>query len=261
MPAGGTAAGGAAQHYAPVILLITGASGWVGRSLTPVLRSKFEVRPTDLQPHAEEVEPLDITDLGAVEKALRGVDLAIHLAIASGLGGEIEDEEFNRRRFEVNVWGTRTLFEGAVRAGVKRFIYTSSIMVVWGYGPGEPVPRNAEPRPEGAYALSKYLGEVIAKEYHRRHGIDVICMRIAHPVDPEDPSLREQPVRPQWIAMPDLCRAYLLAAQHAPSGFHIVHLTGESSRRRWELEAARDLFGYEPQIRLEDLGCSLQAGW
>lgn len=239
-------------------ILITGASGVVGRHLVHHLGPRHDLVHGDLHPDPADprARRLDVTDLGSVIAAAEGVDAIIHLAIASGHEGPYEDDAFNELRFDVNVKGVYHVMEAARRCGVPRVVHTSSLMVVWGYGPGEYVGPNAAPRPVGTYALTKRLGEEVAEHYARQFGIAAICLRIAKPVDLEDVARRQRPLRPQWVPVPDLVRAYELALT-APAEFEIIHLTGESSRRRWELERARDVLGYEPTIRLEDLGYTL----
>ena len=239
-------------------VLITGAAGFVGKRLAAYLAPLHELVLADLRPPTAPHEvQMDVTRLEEVERACRRVDAVVHLAVASGLEGEVEDERFNDLRFDVNVKGTRNVFEAAVRCGVQRVVHTSSIMVVWGYGPGEPVGPDAEPRPVGTYALTKHLAEVIAQDYHQRHGLPAICFRIAKPVDLDDATVRAAPIRPQWIAFPDLCRAYRCALEVPFSGFEILHLVGESSRRRWDLTRAEAVLGYRPEYWLEELGYQL----
>ncbi len=239
-------------------ILITGASGFVGRRLAPFLAPRHELVLADLHaPNEPGWRAVDITRIAEVEAACEGVDAVIHLAIASGHEGDFEDDAFNSLRFDVNVKGTYNVFEAARRCGVGRVVYTSSLTVVWGYGPDEPVGPDAEARPVGSYAITKHLGEVIARDYHQRFGLSAVCLRIAKPVDLEDPAVREQPILPQWIAIPELCRAYEMAATVSGLGYEVIHLVGESSHRRWDLDKARERLGYQPQIRLEDLGYRL----
>lgn len=239
-------------------VLVTGAAGLIGRRLVPYLAPHHELVLGDLRPGAGPGwVPLDVTRLDQVEAACRGVDAVVHLAIASGHEGDYEDDAFNALRFDVNVKGTAHVFAAAVRAGVRRVVYTSSLTVVWGYGPGETVGPDAPARPVGTYAITKHVGEVIARDYHQRFGLSVVCLRIAKPVDPEDPALRAAPIRPQWIAFPDLCRAYRCALEAPDLGCEVIHLVGESSRRRWDLSRARERLGYRPGYRLEELGCRL----
>lgn len=237
-------------------VLITGAGGFVGQRLARYLAPRHDLVLGDLCP-GPGVRQLDVTRLEDVVSACKGVEAIIHLAVASGLEGEVEDDAFNERRWEVNVKGTGHVFEAAVRCGVRRVVHTSSLMVVWGYGPEEYVGPDAEARPVGTYALTKHLGEVIARDYHRQHGLSTVCLRIAKPVDVNDPGTRPGPIRPQWIAFPDLCRAYELALTAPEIGFEILHLVGESSRRRWDLSRAEQVLGYHPEYRLEERGYTL----
>jgi len=241
-------------------ILITGAAGLIGRQLTRYLTPHHELVLADL--HAPEEAGwirMDVTRIEDVVRASAGVDAVIHLAIASGAEGEYEDDPFNALRFDVNVKGTYNVFEAARRCGVGRVVYTSSLTVVWGYGPGEYVGADAEARPVGSYAVTKHLGEVIARDYHQRFGLSAVCLRIAKPVDLEDPTIRERPIRPQWVPFPDLCQAYRRAVEVPELEFEIIHLVGESSRRRWDLSRAQEVLGYRPEYRLEELGYQLGA--
>jgi uronate dehydrogenase len=245
-----------------VRVLLTGAAGLIGRHLSRYLAGRHELVLTDVDPAGgPEWRRVDVTRLAEVEEACRGVDAVVHLAIAPGFEGEYEDDSFNDLRFDINVKGTYHVLEAAVRCGVKRVVYTSSLTVVWGYGPDEFVGPEAEARPVGTYAVTKHLGEALARDYHQRHGLSVICLRIAKPVDLEDEAQRSRPIRPQWIAFPDLCQAYDRALITPGLGFGIVHVVGESSVRRWDLSKAERLLGYRPQYRLEDLGYRFETGW
>jgi len=236
-------------------VLVTGAGGFIGRRLAPYLARRHEVVCADLDPQeGPEWRRADVTRVEEVVEACRGVEAVVHLAIPSGFEGDYEDDALNALRFDVNVKGTRNVFEAAVRCGVRRVVYTSSLTVVWGYGPDEYVGPEAPARPVGTYALTKHLGEVIAADYHRRYSLSAVCLRIAKPVDIDDPATRETPVRPQWIAFPDLLQAYERALTVPGLGFEVLHLVGESSVRRWDLSKAERVLGYRAEHRLEELG-------
>ncbi len=240
-------------------VLITGAGGYVGKQLTCGLQGEHQLRLGDVQPipgDARWVE-LDVTRPEQVQAATEGVEAVLHLAIASGHEGEHEDDAFNQLRFDVNVKGTWNVLEAARRAGVRRFVFTSSIMVVWGYEPPACVASDAAPWPVGAYALTKQLGEILCEHYAHHHGLSIACLRIAKPIDPEDPVWKQQPIRPQWIAFSDLVQAYRLALTVPGIGFEIVTIVGESCRRRWDLSKAERVLGYRPGIRLEEQGFQL----
>ena len=241
-------------------ILITGAAGLIGRKLTRRLEREHELRLADVQPLAGDARfvACDVTRPDEIQLAARGIDAVIHLAIASGHEGEYEDDEFNQRRFDVNVKGTWNVLEAARRAGVRRFVHTSSLMVVWGYAPPEWVPADAAARPVGTYAQTKYLAENLCEQAALMSGLSVVCLRIAKPIDLDDASWKHRTLRPQWIAFPDLLDAYRLAVTAADIKFEIITIVGESSRRRWDLSKAERILGYRPQYRLEDLGYTLE---
>jgi uronate dehydrogenase len=186
---------------------------------------------------------------------MQGIDAVVHLAICSGQEGEYEDDAFNQDRFDVNVKGTWNVLEASRRAGVRRIVFTSSLMVVWGYAPPEWVASDPPARPVGTYAQTKHLGEILCQHAAAAPGgPSIICLRIAKPVDLDDAAMRARRIRPQWVPFPDLIQAYACALVASVERFEIVTIVGESSRRRWDLSKAERVLSYRPQFRLEDLG-------
>jgi uronate dehydrogenase len=240
-------------------VLITGAGGYVGTRLSRALEGEHDLRLGDLVPPGNDPRwvALDVTRPESVAAAVRGVEAVVHLAVASGREGEEEDEAFNQLRFDVNVKGTWNVLEAARSAGVRRFVFTSSLMVVWGYPPPAVVASDAPARPVGTYALTKFLGEQLCEQYARQHGLSVVCLRISKPIDLEEERWKQRAIRPQWLALPDLVRAYRLALAAPGIGFAVVTLVGDSSRCRWDLSGAERVLGYRPGVRLEDLGYRL----
>ncbi len=238
------------------LILVTGATGAVGRSVLPWLEERFSLRLVSLDPPGDDARRIqaDLLDWPALSAALRGVDSVLHLAVASGHSGVYEDDAFNDRRFDVNVKGTFHVFEAARRAKVRRVVHVSSLMVVWGHGQTGPVPGDASPRPVGTYALTKGLSEQIACYYAENHGLEVLTLRIAAPLDIDDPHQLRQPVRPQQVPLPDLAQAFVRALTAPLQRYEIVTVVGESSRCIWDLGPARRVLGYEPRYRLDDLG-------
>lgn len=239
-------------------VLITGASGLIGTRLVRALESEHDLRLGDICPSDDpRAVRLDVTQPESVRAAMQGVDAVVHTAIASGHEGDFEDDAFNQRRFDVNVKGTWNVLEAARLAGVRRFVYTSSLTVVWGYPAPEWVASDAPARPVGTYAVTKYLGEILCEQFARSHRLSVVCLRIAKPIDLTDATWKGRRLRPQWIAFPDLLEAYRLALVAPDIAFEIITVVGDSTRRRWDLSRAEQVLGYRPHHRLEDLGYEL----
>src|SRR5581483_10105002 len=133
-------------------VLVTGGSGFVGANLvTTLLKRGHQVRsfdraPSPLPAHpALEVLQGDICDPDTVAAAVDGVDTIFHTAaVIELLGGASATEEYRKRSFAVNVDGTKNLVHAAQKAGVKRFVYTSSNSVVMG---GKPIAGGDETLP------------------------------------------------------------------------------------------------------------------
>ena len=109
------------------MILVTGATGFLGSALVELLvREGAAVRalvrtPTKaaVLPDAAERVPGDINDEESLRRAMDGCDGVMHLAAAVGLF-TLEQAR------ELNLGGTRRVLEAAKRAGVRRFVYTSS---------------------------------------------------------------------------------------------------------------------------------------
>ncbi|WP_157155606.1 MULTISPECIES: NAD-dependent epimerase/dehydratase family protein [unclassified Diaminobutyricimonas] len=142
-------------------VLVTGASGLLGRDVARALVGGHRVRTLQRRPSdvdgAEDVLG-SITDKVAVATATEGTDAVIHLAAKVSVSGPAAEYQ------AVNVTGTANLLAAARRAGVRRFVHISSPSVahvggsIAGDGAG---PANPE-RARGPYARSKAAGELLA---------------------------------------------------------------------------------------------------
>lgn len=104
-------------------VLITGASGMVGRSVAQTIeRNGHTVRVMQRRPSELNVDETlgDITDQSAVHSAVERQHAVVHLAARVSPTGQWSDF------WDVNVGGTRNLIDAAQQAGVTRFIYVSS---------------------------------------------------------------------------------------------------------------------------------------
>lgn len=171
-------------------IVVTGGSGKAGRWVVSDLRGQgHDVLSVDLTRDASADGPsvvADLTDLGQCHDVIAGAAAVVHLAAIPGPGLRAEGETFR-----TNILSTYNVFSAAVACGVRRVVWASSEMVMGlPFGskapPFAPVDETIEPQPESSYALSKLLGEEVARQLARRSGIPFVGLRISNIMEPED---------------------------------------------------------------------------
>jgi len=141
---------------------ITGATGFVGTALCAALAGRYRVQRL-LRAPAAPVTGCDDRVTGDLaeadlDAACRDADLVVHLAARTHVMHEhAVDAEAAYRRANVDV--TRRLAEAAVRTGVRRFVFLSSIKVNGEATHGTPYTEASVPAPEDAYGRSKLAAE------------------------------------------------------------------------------------------------------
>lgn len=150
-----------AARLAGETILVTGGAGFVGRHLLPALMARFpecRLRVLDLRPPACDVRVEfavgDLQDRAAVEAAVAGASVVVHLA--AKVEPDARDVDALAR---VNVDGTRTVLAAARAAGCAHFVHMSSAGV---YGPprdGPPFCETDDARPTTPYQRTKLEAE------------------------------------------------------------------------------------------------------
>jgi 2-alkyl-3-oxoalkanoate reductase len=157
-------------------VLITGSSGYLGRNIVgQALDKGYEVKGLDIKPsglsHSGFREIIsDITEGAAVEKAAKGCDAIIHSAAA--LAQFVRDED---RMHRINVWGTVNILSSAIKHGVKKVVFLSSVEV-YGVDVPCPCPENAPLKPLCQYGRDKLDCEVLCNKYMEM-GLDITIFR------------------------------------------------------------------------------------
>jgi UDP-glucose 4-epimerase len=204
-------------------ILITGASGFIGKALARELSQRNEViclSRKDPELGLTWVQG-DFTSLDDLKKLdTMQIDTVVHLG---GVTGGCSEKD----GLLVNVEGTRTLMRYLIDSGCKRFVMASSIAVVGlqstQFRPLElPITEQHTCLDRDGYGLSKFLMEEVTKYYSRQNPeIDVINLRLAA-ICPDDapPPLMEPSSPMEWgpaaitmMYLSDAVRAFQLAAE------------------------------------------------
>lgn len=154
----------------PPVVLVTGASGFLGRSLVNGAlkrgwRVHAAVRPGSASglPGPATVHEIDLTaDIERWRKAMSGVDWVIHAAARAHILRETASDP--ARAFnELNVQATRTLATAAADRGVRRFVFVSSIGVNGSTSGARPFDERTGEHPATPYAISKRDAEQVLR--------------------------------------------------------------------------------------------------
>lgn len=173
------------DHSAQTVLrlLVTGANGFVGSALSDAaIRQGLLVRGalrtnTQLQPG------VDVTIVGEIdgetdwEQALDGVDVVIHCAARVHV---MKDKAADPMAefLKTNVEGTANLAYQAVKAGVKRLVFVSSVKVNGEQSPeGKPFTEDDLPAPQDAYGISKWKAEQTLLKIAQETGLEIVIVR------------------------------------------------------------------------------------
>jgi nucleoside-diphosphate-sugar epimerase len=221
------------------MILVTGATGFLGRHLVPRLRAagypvRALVRPSSqtqfLQVQGVELAYTDdISAAAAVIPACQGCEMVVHAAGHFRFWGDLPTF------WQTNVGGTAAVLEAAAATGVKRFIHISTVVVVGRTYPGRTIDEDHPCQPQDFYQRTKWEAEQLARHYQRERGLPVIILRPAAFYGPWgayafNRLFFQEPLRGWRIKVnggrhitfpvyaPDVAEAVCLALQHGRAG-------------------------------------------
>ncbi len=253
--------------------LVTGASGFVGSAVVHALvaaghRVRAMIRSADgtawLHDLGCETVIADLRDEASLANAVRGCEAVFHVAADYRLW--VPDPDEMRR---TNVAGTVSLIQHAMRAGVRRIVYTSTVATLGLAADGTPSTEEARVPLDhmiGPYKRSKYLAEQEARRLVAEAGAPVVIVSPTAPFGPRDrkPTPTGRIVieaasgrMPAYVNtglnvvhVDDVARGHLLAYERGCIGENYI-LGGENRSLRWILEQIAELSGgIPPRLRL-----------
>lgn len=164
-------------------MLLTGATGLVGRATVPALAAaghtvRAAVRARcDTPGAASQAVVGEIGPDTAWDTALASIDVVVHLAArVHQMNDAAEDPLAEYRR--VNTFGTERLARDAARCGVRRLVFVSSAKVgADSTTAGSVLDERLPPRPQGPYAQSKWEAEQVLQRVAQETGLEVVILR------------------------------------------------------------------------------------
>jgi dTDP-glucose 4,6-dehydratase len=266
-------------------ILVTGGAGFIGSQFTrtvlsdryPELAGADEVVVLDKLTSAGNRANLaevadhprllfvegDICDPAVVEAVMIGTDVVVHFAAESHVDRSIAGAtEF----VATNVAGTHVLLQAALDAGVDRFVQVSTDEVYGSIASGAWT-EDQPLAPNSPYAASKAGADLLARAFHRTHGMDVRITRCSNNYGPYqfpekviplfiNRMLDGMPVplygdggnEREWLHVADHCRGVALVAERGRAG-EVYHLGGGTALTNLELTSTLlELTGADPSL-------------
>jgi len=187
-------------------VVVTGGSGKAGRAvMRDLIAHGYDVVNVDLKPPREMLSPfleVDLGDLGQTVEALRGADAVVHLGAIPAPGLRPEEVTFRN-----NMTSTYNVFSAATLLGLRRIVSASSETTLGLPFDREkpayaPIDEDHPLYPESSYALSKVLGEEMARQVTRWSGVPIVSLRFSNIMEPHDygrfPAFQDDPQLRKW---------------------------------------------------------------
>ena len=166
-------------------ICVTGATGFVGSALVELLSSLSKYKVSAVSRKIDNkfdsaVKVINLADIGmssSIIDQLQGTDVLVHAAGRAHIMLEKQEDPLNEFR-RINTQGTLDLARNASVAGVKRFIFLSSVKVNGESSePGRPLNIFSKENPVDDYGLSKYEAELGLRSIGKKTGMEICIIR------------------------------------------------------------------------------------
>ena len=170
-------------------VLVTGANGFVGKSLRAELLKRGSAVTAALRNPDALLEDVDTVPVGNIDEKTdwtdalhpqgggRDVEVVIHLAARVHVMKETSVDPLTDY-LKVNLYGTANLAYQAARAGVKRLVYVSSVKVNGECATeAQPYVETDPPDPQDPYAVSKWEAELALQRIAQETALEVVIVR------------------------------------------------------------------------------------
>ena len=242
-------------------ILITGASSQLAQTIATELKADHSVRLMDSVP-VDVAEGCDFTQGNILDpedswEVLRGIDTLIHTGEPPT---DLPSDELKREQMllDLATRGTHVLFSAAVEAGIKKFICASTLSIFNTYPDDVYITELWKPLPSPEIVeMTKYLGELTAREFAREHLVTVTGLRLGELVL-EEAVQRETPSL-AWLDIRDAAGAFRCALNRDSSSsawwtqrWAVYHICADIPNPKFLIDQARGI-GYQPAHDFQSL--------
>lgn len=238
-------------------IVVTGGSGKAGRAVVrQLVSSGYTVINVDQQPPREPLParfiPADLSDYGQTVDLLTGADAVVHFAAHPSPKAAADSEIFRN-----NTLSTYNVFAAARLHRLQRIVWASSEtcfgLPFKNARPYKaPLDEGQPPSPDSVYALSKILGEEMARQFNRWSGIPIIGLRLSNVMEPPHDYVQFE----QWQDDPKIRAVNMWGYIDARDVGHLVEcaLTCEFQGAEFFAIAAADTVMRTPNDQLMAVG-------
>ncbi len=237
----------------PRPVLLTGASGNLGRAMAPLLAQHgWDLRLSDIVPFPDKLPPgasftrVDLTNGVDVLRVAEGCGTILHF------GGISIDRPF-AEILGPNLEGLYYVYEAARREKA-RVVFASSNHSVGFHERTTTLDYDCQFRPDSFYGLSKAYGELMGRLYWDKHGIENVNVRIGSCL-PEPIDAR---MLASYLSFADLTRLMERCVTAEAVGHSVIWGASKNTRMTWWRRDHRARMGWEPEDSADGYAAQLE---
>ena len=226
----------------PKPIMLTGASGNLGRAMAPALAAHgWTLRLTDIAPFPDPLPPgatftrIDLNEGLPLLRLAEGCGTILHF------GGVATDQDFETV-MGPNLKGLYHIYEAARREKA-RVVFASSNHSIGFHERTTELDLDCDFRPDSFYGLSKAYGELMGRLYWDKHGVENVNVRIGSSF-PEPIDAR---MLATWLSYGDLIRLMERCVLAEAVGHTVIWGASKNTRMTWWKRDGRDRLGWAPQ--------------
>jgi nucleoside-diphosphate-sugar epimerase len=249
-------------------ILVTGASGHIGREVCRLLReTRRQFLATDLsQDKSQGVRACDLRSMNQISPLFQTSSIRAVIHLAGVLPTAFQADPLTGA--DMNLVGSLELMRQSVAAGVRRFVFASSMSVYGSVYADRPVTEDAVPGPDEVYGASKRAVELIGEALSKKKVFEFVALRIARVIglgtrktsSPWRSQIFDAPAPSQSICIPfspdarlslvhveDVARMLFTLAEAS----EVKYLSYNTPAEIWEVKQLKELIERFRGVRVE----------